>query len=255
MIEGRTPKLVAHRGYMEIYPENTWAGLEAAVRTGACWIEFDLQMCSDRRFVLLHDADFRRTANLPLSVFDIGSQQLAEISVHEPARLGSRYAPLPVPDLDSVLLKLSVFENLRAMVEIKQESLDRWGMERVMDALVEKLDSYRNQCVVIAYNHSALDYARKKSSLEIGWILDVYDQQHLRRAKLLEPQFLICNATKIPPQQKPWTGPWQWMIYDINDAAVALQWGARGVELIETRDIGAMLQDPQLATQACPHAL
>jgi len=36
------------------------------------------------------------------------------------------------------------------------------------------------------------------------------------------------------------------MLYDIVDPQRALSWAARGVELIETCDIGALLQDPRL---------
>lgn len=255
MNEEPIPRLVAHRGYMQKYPENTWLGLQAALKTGACWIEFDIQMCADGRFVLLHDTDFMRTANTAVSVFDINSDRLKDISVHEPARLGDRYAPLPVCDLDTVLLKLSAFPNARAMVEIKQESLQQWGLERVMDALLEKLKPHLNQCVVISYSHRALSYCRERHSIDIGWVLDDYDQQHLCRAKLLDPQFLICNERKIPQLQTPWTGNWQWMLYDISDPAVALHWAARGIELIETRAIGTMLQDPVLARKACPYEL
>ena len=255
MSEGQVPTLVAHRGYMELYPENTWVGLQAALKAGACWVEFDVQMCADGHFILLHDADFQRTSKLPVSVFDIGSDQLAGISVHEPERLGDRHAPLPVSDLDTVLQKLSGFPNARAMVEIKQESLEHWGTEQVMEALLEKLDPYRSQCVLISYSDRALDYARQRSPIDIGWVLDVYDRQHLSRAQSLRPQFLICNAGKIPPQQELWAGFWQWMLYDITDPALALQWAARGAELIETRDIGAMLKHPLLARKACAHGL
>ena len=156
----RIPRLVAHRGDMQAYPENTWQGLQAALEAGACWIEFDLQMCADGRFILLHDADFKRTANTPVSVFDINTEQLLDISVHEPARLGERYAPLPVTDLDSALLRLSAFPNARAMVEIKQESLERWGLERVVDPLLERLKPWHSQCVLISYSHRALRYAK-----------------------------------------------------------------------------------------------
>jgi glycerophosphoryl diester phosphodiesterase len=253
--EGQVPTLVAHRGYMELYPENTWVGLQAALKAGACWVEFDLQMCADGHFILLHDADFQRTSKLPLSVFDISGGQLAGISVHEPERLGDRHAPLPVSGLDTVLQKLSGFSNARAMVEIKQESLEHWGTEQVMEALLEKLDPYRSQCVLISYSDRALDYARQRSPIDIGWVLDVYDRQHLSRAQSLRPQFLICNAGKIPPQQEPWAGSWQWMLYDITDPALALQWAARGADLIETRDIGAMLKHPLLARKACAHGL
>jgi glycerophosphoryl diester phosphodiesterase len=255
MNDEHIPGLVAHRGDMQAYPENTWLGLEAALKAGACWIEFDLQMCADGRFILLHDADFKRAANTPVSVFDSNTERLMAISVHEPARLGERYAPQPVTDLDSVLLKLAAFPNARAMVEIKQESLEQWGLERVMAALLEKLHPYHSQCVLISYSHRALRYARERGSIDIGWVLDVYDQAHFSRAKTLNPQFLICNESKVPQQETPWTGPWQWMLYDISDPALALQWAARGIELIETRSIGTMLQDPVLARKACPHGI
>jgi glycerophosphoryl diester phosphodiesterase len=255
MNEEHIPRLVAHRGYTQTYPENTWLGLEAALKAGACWIEFDIQMCADGRFILLHDTDFNRTADTPVSVFDINAEQLMDISVHEPARLGDRYAPLPVSDLDTVLLKLSDFPNARAMVEIKQESLEQWGLERVMDALLEKLSPYHSQCVLISYSHRALSYTTERVSINIGWVVDVYDQEHFSRAKRLNPQFLICNERKIPQQQTPWAGTWQWMLYDISDPELALQWAARGIELIETRAIGSMLQHPVLAGKACPHGI
>ena len=58
-------QLVAYRGYMQQYPENTWSALEAALQAGACWLEFDVQMCADGYFILLHDADFSRTGGDP----------------------------------------------------------------------------------------------------------------------------------------------------------------------------------------------
>jgi hypothetical protein len=44
------------------------------------------------------------------------------------------------------------------------------------------------------------------------------------------------------------------MLYDIVDPQRALSWAARGVELIETRDIGALLQDPSLAPAGAGNA-
>ena len=57
MPDSHIPQLVGHRGYMAHYPENTWLGLEAALNAGACWLEFDVQMCAGGHFVLLHDSD------------------------------------------------------------------------------------------------------------------------------------------------------------------------------------------------------
>ncbi len=240
---------------MQLYPENTWLGLRAALEAGACWLEFDIQMCADGRFILLHDADFARTANTPISPFDFDAAGLSDISVHEPARLGNRYAPLPVSDLATVLVELSNFPTRRAMVEIKQESLNHWGLERVMDALLEQLHPRRSQCILIAYDERALSYARQRSAIDIGWVLDRYDADRIERARTLNPQYLICNERKLPAGQRPWPGGWRWMLYDIIDPQRALRWAECGIELIETRDIGAMLQDPVLARKACAHGL
>jgi len=255
MSKQRIPQLVAHRGYMEKYPENTWAGLEAALNAGACWLEFDVQMCADGRFILLHDADFKRTGSDPRSVFSANSQTLQSISVHEPERLGERFFPAAAPGLDTVLKQLAGFPAAHALVEIKDESLDYWGMEKVMDALLDTLAPFRHQCTLIAYSAAALTYAQRQGDYATGWVLRKYDSQHRERAMQINPRFLICNENRIPPGETPWHGNWQWMLYDISDPQIALQWSARGIQLIETRDIKAMLQHPLLARKACRHGL
>ncbi len=249
------PQLVAHRGYMAHYPENTWAALQAALEAGACWLEFDVQMCADGRFILLHDADFGRTGGDPRCVFTLDRPTLQGISVHEPDRLGERFFPTAAPGLESVLQRLATFPAAHALVEIKDESLERWGMEKVLDALLALLAPFRQQCTLIAYNDAALAYAQDQGDFRVGWVLRHYDQWHLERARQLQPRFLICNERKIPAEDTPWRGDWQWMLYDITDPEQALQWAARGVTLVETRDIGAMLQHPLLARKACRHGL
>lgn len=246
------PVLVAHRGYMAQYPENTWPALEAALRAGACWLEFDVQMCADGRFALLHDDNLQRTGGVDRCVLDVDSREL-DASVHEPARFGERFAPTPVVMLDEVLERLSAWPAARAMVEIKQESLDHHGLPQVMEALLPLLSRHRRQCVLISYAADALAWLRRHGDIPTGWVLTQYDEDHRRRATALSPDYLICNQRKLPAAQTPWPGAWQWMLYDIVDPQLALAWAARGVALIETADIGSMLRDPQLQQRSCLH--
>ena len=53
--------LIAHRGYPAYYPENTLVGLEAALKAGADFLEFDVQLSADRVPLLLHDENLKRT--------------------------------------------------------------------------------------------------------------------------------------------------------------------------------------------------
>ncbi|MEJ2529762.1 MAG: glycerophosphodiester phosphodiesterase family protein [Gammaproteobacteria bacterium] len=249
------PQLVAHRGYMQLYPENSWMGIKAAMSAGACWVEFDVQMCRDDRFVLLHDSTLRRTANSNKNVFHIPPNEFKNISVHEPDRFGTKYYPLPITTLDSVLRKLSNFPHIKAMVEIKEESLEYWGVVRVMEQLLRQLETSRDRCVLISFSYKALEYARAHSHIEIGWVLHGYDNDHKCQAATLKPNYLICNHDKLPKKLPPWPGPWRWVLYDITSPQTALEWGEMGIDLIETGEIGLMLRDEKLVTRACYHGV
>lgn len=249
------PRLVAHRGDMRRYPENSLPGLEAALRAGACAIEFDLQMSADGHLVVVHDSDFQRTAGRPLSVFEADRQALASVSVHEPARFGDTFAPLAVPLLDEVLALLSRCPRASAFVEIKTQSLRHWGVAPVMDALLNSLEPCRRQCVVISFHFDALAYARRHGDVPLGWVIPRFDAHGRQRASALRPDYLIGNYRKIPSAERPWPGDWTWMLYDIDDPALALHYAGQGVELIETGNISALLQHPLLARGACDHGL
>ncbi len=249
------PQLVAHRGYMEKYPENSWMGVKAAMDAGACWVEFDLQMCGDGKFVLLHDASLKHTADIEKTVFEIGIKEFKTISLHEQERFEHKYYPLPVTTLENVLRKLSHYPQIKVMIEIKEESLNHWGVPKVMDSLLQQLAPHSGNCVLISFSYEALEYARSNSELDVGWVLHEFDHEHKIQAILLKPDYLICNHQKLPSHGTPWSGPWQWMLYDITSPEVALAWGKAGVDLIETRDIGAMLQHMTLLKNACYHGV
>jgi len=249
------PKLVAHRGYMEKYPENSLLGLEMSLKAGARMLEFDVQMSADRELIVLHDSDFQRTAGMTDSVFDLKLSELLSVSVHEPVRLGDQFLKTPVPTLKQVMELIVDYPSATAFVEIKDESLTQWGLDLVMEALQKELTPYASQSVIIAYNLNALKIVKQRGLYSTGWVLDVFDEENHQKARELNPEYLICNYKKITGENEPWQGDWSWMLYDITDAKLALQWAQRGVALIETRDIGAMLQHAELRKASCSHGI
>lgn len=246
------PGLVAHRGQMKSFPENSLPALEAALKAGGCWLEFDVQMTRDRQVVLLHDADLRRTAGQDVSIFDLDGEAATAVSVHETARFGERFSPTPIPTLQQALELLANHPRANAFVEIKRQSVERWGTSVVVDGVLETVAKHSDQCVIISFEESVLKEVREKSKFPVGWVLRNLDDPHQEQALALKPQWLFLNHTRIPSGIDLWKGDWKWVLYDITDPALALEWGSRGVELIETADIQSMLKDPKLATRSCP---
>jgi glycerophosphoryl diester phosphodiesterase len=61
--DGAPPKLVGHRGALEIAPENTMASFQRALEDGADVIELDICLSADGHIVVMHDATVDRTTN------------------------------------------------------------------------------------------------------------------------------------------------------------------------------------------------
>ncbi len=240
---------------MDSYPENSWLGLQAAIDVGARWLEFDIQMCADGQFILIHDSDFKRTSDTSGSVFEITTEEIQRISVHEPRRFGNKFYPLHISTLDDVLTRLSDYPQVSYMVEIKVESLEHWGIDAVMERLIDIIRPYRNNSVLISFSYDAMDYAKVNSDIRIGLVLNRYDQYHKECAVSLTPDYLICNHKKLTKNRPLWDGPWEWMLYEINSPLEAMEFGAHGIKYIETGEIGAMLKGLTQINKARTHAV
>lgn len=230
-------KLVAHRGDNKNFPENSYKGIEAALKTGVNYVEFDVQMTADQQLIVHHDTDLQRTAKQNVSVFDYTYSELRRFSIHESTRFNNKHYPTPISLLSDVLALLKQYPNAKAFVEIKTQSLKKWGRAFVMDALLRLLKPYASQCVVISFNSLALRYTQQYSDLQVGWVVKHYNQIYYDKAAAFQPDFLICDYKKTPTEKALWEGKWKWMLYSINTPELAILYMQRGIELIETDDV------------------
>ena len=239
------PIFIAHRGYARHYPENTLIGIEAAINAGARFIEIDVQLTADHIPVMFHDDDLFRVTGQSGNINDITFKQLQKLRAREAGRFQDQYCDVPISTLDEFIESLQRWPDVKTFVEIKTESLDRFGTEKVTRIVLDSIAPLHERCIPISYDDAAMRHARKSGAGEIGWILKRYDEASHVIANGLEPEYLFCNYTKLPPPPTPlWPGPWRWALYEITDPALALSLADRGIALIETMDIGEMMQHP-----------
>lgn len=239
------PEIVAHRGYAARYPENTLVGLEAAIRVGAPVVEFDVQMTADGMPVVLHDESLQRTASRDLDIREMSRDEAGALTVGEPARFGRRFADERLPRLADAVALLQHCPEVRAMVEIKRGSAERFGIARVTDAVMEELAPVRERCVLISFVEQCVAHAQAAGWPANGWCLNAMDAWHHDMAEGLAPQVLLFDHKRVPAEGL-WPGPWDWALWEIVDPEVALEWSARGVRYIESMAPGVLLADPRL---------
>ena len=247
------PHLVAHRGQMEHYPENTLVGLEAALECGACYIEFDVQCTADGKLIVLHDADLERTTGIKGNVFEMSYNELENIRAHEPERFSLAFFNEHIPSLNDVVRLLQKYPKASAFVEIKEESLNQFGVENIMPAVLKTLDIIHNQCIIISFDYEAIRYVKNNSDYLTGWVLHKYDEDSHTKAQALQPDYITVNHRKLPEQEEPWQGAWHWMVYDITDPELAMHYSSFNIPLISTRNVCNMLEHPVLILNICEH--
>ncbi|MBI1194540.1 MAG: glycerophosphodiester phosphodiesterase [Gammaproteobacteria bacterium] len=242
-VNGR-PQLIAHRGAASRFPENSLIGIEAALRAGARHVEIDIQLSSDGVPMVLHDEHLERITGLPGSVFDLSAQALRTLPSGEPERLGSAFPGARLVTLHELVALWLAWPSATLWVEVKEESIRRFGTAHVLRAVLNALLPIAGRFVLISYDHCILDFARERHDVPIGWVLHTYDEASRHMADRLRPNFMICNVTKITPEGL-WPGPWLWALYEFTDLEAALFWHRRGARFIESMAVTELLRDPR----------
>lgn len=238
------PQLIAQRGNVAEYPQNTLPALRSALELGANHIGFDVQMTADHVPVLLEDSHLERMAAPDCNALETSWTELAEVSLGETQRFGRRFADVGIPSLSQAAQLLAAFPDVRAYVEIRPASLQAFGPDMTVRRVMEALKPVRAQCVIVSSDLVALHVARSMFSLPIGWILPEYSTHSALKAESFVPQYLVCDHRLVPAREaRLWRGPWQWIIYDVASRETALDFATRGAALLETTAIRSMLRE------------
>lgn len=237
-------KLVAHRGYCKKFPENTRLSLVKAAEAGAHYLELDVQLSADGVPVIVHDETLQRTGGVDINVLQETWSDLEQYCVGENERFDDLYENEPLPRLSALVEILQAYPDVHAFVELKEESLEHFGHEKMLDAVMTELRPVSARCTLISFEPQVLPLARRKYRMPVGWVMHRWDEEHRQMAYEIKPDMLICNYTKIDSDL--WPGDWQWFVYEVVDPEVALQWAERGITYIESMDVVTLLEDARI---------
>ena len=233
------PVLIAHRGHAAVCPENTLPALDSAADAGARWVEIDVQLTADGVPVLLHDDDLERTSGHKVSVFSLTAAALAGFCVGEPARFGERFAGLRAPTLSEFDAWLRARPGVQAFVELKTESIQRFGRGAMVDACLEALGPPGERWVPLSYDEGILAVFADRGAERLAWVIREFDQETVARAQALPARWLFRNHERMDPGPLP-EGPWSWVPYEVDNPELARDLAARGARWLETMHFGAL---------------
>jgi glycerophosphoryl diester phosphodiesterase len=186
--------VIAHRGASGHAPENTLAAFKRAVGLGATFIETDLQLTRDSRFVAMHDGTVNRTTNGQGKVHDMTMAELRRLDAG--SWFGSEFAGERIPTLDEIL-EFSKKHDVVFYLELKPGG--SWGGEHALvGALRESGEIPR--AVVISFDADILARLRQiEPTLMTGLLYDGQIEEPLKKALEVGARQLAVRSDLVTP--------------------------------------------------------
>jgi glycerophosphoryl diester phosphodiesterase len=186
--------VIAHRGASGHAPENTFAAFRRAIALGAGFIETDLQLSRDARFVAIHDATIDRTSNGKGAVHDLTLAELRRLDMG--SWFGSEFVGERIPTLEEIL-EFSKKHDVVFYLELKPAG--SWGGEHALiGALRESGEIART--VVISFDEGILQALRKiEPTVMTGLLYDGQIEAPLERALEVGARQLAMRGDLVTP--------------------------------------------------------
>jgi glycerophosphoryl diester phosphodiesterase len=166
----RVPWVIAHRGASGHAPENTFAAFRRAMELGAGFIETDLHLTRDAKFVAIHDATLERTTNGQGSIHDATLAELRKLDAG--LWYDREYSGEHIPTLEEVL-EFSRENDVVFYLEIKYDVA--WGMHHSLVAAIRKAENAA-RTIVISFDPSTIAAVRRVDpSIMVGLLADETD--------------------------------------------------------------------------------
>ena len=236
-------QLVAHRGQIFTFPENTLESIQEAISCGATAIEFDVQMTADHVPVICHNSTLLKTAGVNINITETNYADLKDISVGEKSRFAEQYLSVTLPSLQDMVTMLNDSPHVMVFVELKDESVDVFGINCFVKQLITQLAPIQQHCAVIADNLQALLTLRQQSTIPVGWIIHRWHENDLKLAKKSEVDYMVINHKYCSAHDYDFAADnWHWMIYETSDADKAVALFNQGIRFVETNNICSMLK-------------
>jgi glycerophosphoryl diester phosphodiesterase len=186
--------VIAHRGASGHAPENTLAAFRRAIALGATFIETDLQLSRDARFVAIHDETVNRTTNGQGRVHDLALVDLRRLDAG--SWFGSEFTGERIPTLEEIL-EFSKRHDVVFYLELKPSG--SWGGEH---ALIGALRASQEvaRAVVISFDAGILEALRRiEPTIMTGLLFDGQVDRPIDRAVEVGARQLAVRGDLVTP--------------------------------------------------------
>ena len=154
---------IAHRGYIAKGVENSIEALEGAAEVGVDYVEFDIILTKDNKFVVMHDFNLKRLTGINKRVQDINFDEIVGLQIKQGDYTSK------IPSLEEFVAKAKEL-NMKLVIELKPHGAEPSNYIDIFINEVErlKLENYK----FMSLNPKVMEELETKApNLETGYVI------------------------------------------------------------------------------------
>lgn len=212
-------KNIAHRGFCNIYPENTMLAFQKAVEAGCDGIEMDVHLTRDGEIVIIHDETLERTTNGTGMVKDYTLEQLCRFDAH--GKFPGQHGFNPIPTLREYfdyIQDKDVFTN----IELKNGIYVYPGLEEKCIAMIQEY-GLTEKVMFSSFNHFSMIKCKqicpdiKTAFLISCWMVGAGAYAKANGADFINPRFQFLTDENLQELNDHGIGAQVWTVNEEQD--------------------------------------
>lgn len=226
-------KIIAHRGFSGVYPENTMLAFKKAIEIGADGIELDVHLSKDGQVMIIHDEALKRTTGLDGVISDYTRAELEKISAGKTKN--DEFGFTPIPSLEEYLAFMAEHRDKITNIELKTAPVYYPEIEEKTLELVRKFDLEKN-IIYSSFNWLSIERMQRLGTIsETGLLfsgMKLYNQAHIIKAlgiNYFHPDFNDLTDEIVKSYLDNKVGLNVWTVNEIEDMKVCLSWDIDGL--------------------------
>ncbi len=152
----KTMEVTAHRGASKEYPENTMSAFKGAKELGADFIELDIQQTKDKKLIVMHDTNLKRTTGVDKNIWETDYDEIKLLDAG--SFLSDKFKGEKVPLFEDVV-KWAKENNMKLNIELKPTG-NETDFEKYVSDIIKKYDFY-DECVITSQVYEVLENIKK----------------------------------------------------------------------------------------------
>lgn len=226
-------KIYGHRGYSEIYPENTMTAFIKAYEAGADGIELDVQMTKDGQLVIAHDETVNRVTEATGYIKDMTLGELRQLQFN---KLHPECSDGRIPLFTDVLDFLKDKPEFLVNLELKNSVFPYNGMEEAVLKLLEEYGMLE-QFLFSSFNHVSMTKIKALrpnaktaflvSGIRIAGVADYLKQHHMNAYHPTE--YFVDNESELKNLQQAGIQVNTWTVNMGSHIRKLCDWGIDGI--------------------------